>query len=427
MKRIQLILIILLILTAHLGFTADSERGKLKFGFSERFRFVAWDNSINLDDDNEDAFAFTRHRTSLQLQWLARSNLELTVKWTHEFRVYLNPKEREFNIDEIFFDQLYLKWSHPGKLPVTLTLGRQNIMLGEGFIVMDGQPLTGSRSIYFNAARLDLDFSDRHRLTAFFSYVPERDDILPIINNRDQPLEEQSHTGIGIYYSGKLNKVGLEAYYIRKDTEANSSRPLESGIDTLGSRWSLPLAKKLSLTAELALQTGSMGEFHRSALGGYFHCDYRFADSMPILDTITLGGIYLSGDDPSTGKMEGWDPVFSRWPKWSESYIYTLIREQGVAYWSNLNTIYLSLLSRLTRDITLQLSYFKLRAHRAAAPEFPGGDGKERGDLLIAWLKFDITRNLKGHFLWEHFKPGGFYFPGADGYHWLRFELMLRF
>ena len=32
---------------------------------------------------------------------------------------------------------------------------------------------------------------------------------------------------------------------------------------------------------------------------------------------------------------ENWDPLFSRWPKWSELYIYTQFRETGVAYWTN--------------------------------------------------------------------------------------------
>ncbi len=37
----------------------------------------------------------------------------------------------------------------------------------------------------------------------------------------------------------------------------------------------------------------------------------------------------MSGDDPSTDDNEGWDPLFSRWPKWSELYIYSLATEGG--------------------------------------------------------------------------------------------------
>jgi len=29
--------------------------------------------------------------------------------------------------------------------------------------------------------------------------------------------------------------------------------------------------------------------------------------------------------------------LYSRWPKWSELYIYSQVPEKGVAYWTNLN------------------------------------------------------------------------------------------
>jgi hypothetical protein len=41
--------------------------------------------------------------------------------------------------------------------------------------------------------------------------------------------------------------------------------------------------------------------------------------------------------------MEGWDPIFSRWPKWSESFIYTFTRESRPSYWSNMSSLYASL------------------------------------------------------------------------------------
>ena len=81
---------------------------KFKLSFIERFRFVGWDNTINLSDESGDGFAFTRHRTSLMGTWVPNGNLEFAVKLTNEFRVYLSPKEREFNFHEVIFDQFYL-------------------------------------------------------------------------------------------------------------------------------------------------------------------------------------------------------------------------------------------------------------------------------------------------------------------------------
>lgn len=397
---------------------------KWQINFSERFRMESWDNAINLDENAADATAYTRHRTSLSLRWLPSQNLEFSVKWTNEFRNYLTPKTIKFNINEVFFDQLYVKWAEVGRLPLTLTLGRQNIMLGEGFVVMDGGPLDGSRSCYFNAARADYRFNDKHGLMAFYCYQPETDDLLPIIHSQDTPMVEQPEQGLGLYYTGKLNKTSLEIYAIKKDIKPTVKRPVKSHINTLGTRIILPMVSRLSLTAEGAYQFGSQNEFDRSALGGYFHLDYQFNEKIPLLRTFTLGGIYLSGDDPATAKVEGWDPLFSRWPKWSESYIYTLIREHSVAYWSNLNSLYVSLLLNFTERMNLILTWHHLGANERNFAAFPGGNGQTRGDLLIGRLDFKINRYFSGHFIWEHFNPGNFYFKDASMYNWLRFELM---
>lgn len=426
MKNLMLILMMLLVLTGGIA-GAEESSSKFKLSVIERFRFVGWDNSINLSDENSDGFAFTRHRTSLMGTWVPNGNLEFAVKLTNEFRVYLSPKDREFNFHEVIFDQLYLKLKNVGKLPLTLTLGRQNMILGEGFVVMDGHPLDGSRSIYFNAVRADYQFNKKHRLTVFYTYQPETDTMLPVINNKDAPLIEQPEQGVGVYYSGTFRKTGVEAYFIRKDVKSTDDRPVESGINTLGARVRLLLASKLSLTAEGAYQFGTWGDFDRAAMGGYFHLDYNVGENVPLFKKITVGGIYLSGDDPSTEKMEGWDALFSRWPKWSESYIYTLIRENGVAYWSNLNSLYVSFLMDFTERMNLILTWHHLGAGEVGGGVFPGGFGKTRGDLIMAKLNFKINKYFSGHFLWEHFKPGNFYFEGASNANWLRFELIYKF
>lgn len=344
-----------------------TEKSKLKLTFTERLRFVSWDNAVNLDNDIDDTSSFTRHRTSLMATWLPSRDLEVGVKLTNEFRNYLAPKNRDFDLHEIFVDQLYVKWKNFAKLPLTLTLGRQNIILGEGFVVIDGGPLDGSRSIYFNAVRVDYQIKKNHKLTAFFVYQPEMDNILPIINEQKAPMIEQPEQGLGLYYTGKIKKVGLEAYFIRKDIDHAEGRPMESGINTLGARVKVPLVdKKLSVTAEGAYQTGTYGDEDRNAFGGYFHLDYTFCQSVPFLRTFTVGGIYLSGDDLTTHKKEGWDPLFSRWPKWSESYIYTQIRENGVAYWSNLTSFYVSLVMDFTERMNLKLTW-----HRLGSPGSP--------------------------------------------------------
>jgi hypothetical protein len=406
----------------------ETKSPAFRLSISHRIRFVTWDNAIHLDEDAGSASTFNRHRTSLGLRFTPSQRWEAVLKVTNEFRIYHKPKGREFNINEFFVDNFYIK-GKPFSIPLTITAGRQNIMLGEGFVVMDGHPLDGSRSIYFNALRMDFSPARGHNLTAFYSYQPVTDTWMPVLNDRSQPLIEQPEEGFGLYYTGELGRKGLEVYLIRKIIRATEGRPIHSLFDTFGSRWTLPLGQGYSLTGEAAYQGGSYGDFDRSAFGGYAHLDLSLPEGSPLPGVLTLGGLFLSGDDPDTENMEGWDPLFSRWPKWSESFIYTLIPEYGgrVAYWSNLASLYSTVNLRLGSAAALLLTYHRLSAHRRRKAEGFFGTGRTRGDLFITKLNLKLTTHLTAHILWERFIPGNYYWEGADRYHWFRIEMMVLF
>lgn len=421
---------LLLILAAHVPAAEEPTEppvsSKFKVGFIERFRLVSWDNAISLDDSKDDGFMFARHLTSLSALWSLHQDWELFLKISNEFRIYSEPKGRDFTFSEVFLDNLYFRWSKPGGLPLTFKLGRQNIMLGEGFVVMDGHPLDGSRSIYFNAARIDILLSPRNNLTLFYTYQPVVDG-LPVLHGQDQKLVEQPEQGMGAYFSRRSEARGFDAYLIRKNVRSTPDRTIASNINTLGTRFVLPVLGVFSLTGEAAYQFGAFGDHGRSAWGGYFHLDYNSGRRRLPLPKFSLGSIYLSGDDAATDRMEGWDPLFSRWPKWSESYIYTLINEQGgrVAYWSNFFSVYESLQLRIFPWLNLILTHYNLKAALlpAGGVPFPGGSGKDRGSLWIFKAELRFHRHLTGHLLYETFSPGSFYFSEADRFFWLRFEL----
>ena len=197
----------------------DTPPSRLKLIFVERFRFEAWDNAVNLDDTAADGFAYTRNRTTLGLSWKAAKNLEVLGKVTNEFRVYLAPKDRAFNWHELFVDNLYVKWTIPGRVPFTVTAGRQDLNFGEGFVIADGTPGDGSRSYYFNALRLDADLGKSHRLTAFAHAQKATDRFLPVINARPQALAEQAGEGPG----------PLLCRHLRQDEARRLRRPQDDG------------------------------------------------------------------------------------------------------------------------------------------------------------------------------------------------------
>lgn len=434
MKRILLLLIFVQpILFAQ-------ENSKLKFSFSERFRIVSWDNAVTLSESSKKGSTFTRNRTSFMTKWFPNEKLEFGIKFTNEFRKYFTPNNVDFHINEIIIDQLYLKYNTEKIIPGQLTIGRQNIILGEGFIVLDGNPLDGSRSIYFNAVKIDLELNKNNSLNIFGMFQPVTDDFLPTLNgggvddkfklDDTYRLLEQKETGIGVYYTGNFDNLNLQSYFIRKNISDPdfSINQVESTINTIGSRFSAKINENFSLTTEFAYQFGDYDNLDRAAFGGYSYLNFQIKSGNFFLPKLfTFGGIYLSGDDPNTKKFEAWDPVFSRWPKWSESFIYTQILENAgkVAYWSNFASIYAEIKFVFNENIKLNASYHHMMAPETHSTDlFTSGGGSNRGDLLTAKLMYKINKSLSGHILYERFFAGNYYFKGADNYNWFRMELM---
>ncbi|MGE5682482.1 MAG: hypothetical protein ACM34K_16555, partial [Bacillota bacterium] len=245
-------------------------------------------------------------------------------------------------------------------------------------------------------------------------------------------LIEQSEAGGGLYYTAKLGAANVQSYYMRKDyiEPDKSLSQSSSGLNTIGCRLNYMLNPNFSTTLEGAYQFGRSADKSSRAYGGYAYFDCNPMWQKKFLPaTLTAGMTYLSGDDPSTKDNEGWDPIFSRWPKWSDSYAYTLIKEfNKVAYWSNFASVFASLKFGFDEQLNFNLDYHHLMAPQLSASNvFPGGTGHTRGDLMIAKLLMNINKNLSGHLLFEHFIPGSYYFSGADASNWTRIELTYKF
>jgi hypothetical protein len=411
---------------------------KFKLSFMERLRIETFDNSVTLSRDAKAANSYLRVKTSLMGQWFPSENVEAALRLTNEFRNYFAPVTNTFHMNEVFIDQLYIKINTKAVVDGMLTAGRQNITLGEGFVVMDGSPLDGSRCNYFNALRFDWNLSKNNTLT-FLGIYDNKDDQLPVINGKDIDasflgdgtwrLLPQSETGLGVYYTGRMNNLDLQGYYIRKDY-VDPDRKIgqaKSSVNTLGGRLSASLCKNFASTVEAAYQVGKTGDNDKNAYGGYAYVDYMPLSERYLPKSLTVGTIYLSGNDPNTKKDEGWDPIFSRWPKWSESFIYTQIKEfGGPAYWSNLASVYLSVKFNPDDQTNLIFDYHHLLSSEDGINKGIMGTGNVRGDLFVAKVFYEINKNMSGHVIFEHFIPGNYYFKGANVSNWARFEFLYK-
>lgn len=421
--------LIVLINISGTGIHAEDGIKQFQLSLTHRMRIETTDRAVGLDADGNSGSSYLRNRTSIKAKTFPASNLEVTAQLTNEFRYYFVPEDIDFSLHEGFVDLLYAKWDSAANLPLSLSIGRQILSFGEGFVVIDGTPLDGSRSIYFNAARADWTFAPGHSVSLAYVNQPVKDKYLPLIHAQDVKLIEQPQQALIVYYTRSWGKSNVQAYFIHKESEQTADYSDARQVDCPGFRLQLPLTARATLVGEGAYQIGTNGASDQQGYGGYGYAEYATGWPIYLPKTVSIGGVYLSGDDPATDDDEGWEPLFGRWPKWSDSYIYTLIRERSVAYWTNLTSVFIRTTVPVATDLVLSLDYHHLAAPEMSDPakSFPGGSGTHRGDLLIGRLTHQMSPHLSGHVLFERFAPGDFYFTGADSYGWMRTEVMLRF
>ena len=59
-------------------------------------------------------------------------------------------------------DTLNVQWKKPLDLPATVTVGRQDINLGDNWLFGDGTPEDGSFTSFLDSARVTVDLKDQH-------------------------------------------------------------------------------------------------------------------------------------------------------------------------------------------------------------------------------------------------------------------------
>lgn len=443
--RTLIALVLPLILCAG-PFAADST-SVVKVGVTIRSRIETTDNASYLDFGMNKSTSYLRNRTGLTLQVFPTSHYEVGIRAINEFRYYFAPVDADFDLDELVVDQAYVTLHKISGSPMSATFGRQNIVLGEGFVVSDGGPLDGSRTAYFDGAHMVWRFSETSELGAIYVNQRKHDDFFSLISEREKLMSEQNEHAEILHAATHFQSTLLEGYLILKHNSGSASIP-DADFVCPGIRLQTQISPHASLTAEWAGQFGTWGLNDQRAFGGYAYTTLQTGLPIYYPKSLTFGFVYLSGDDYETPDHEGWEPVFGRWPKWSESYAYTLSRESGTAYWSNFVSLFARTSVALGTDLTLSLDYNYLLAPQKYDPikfiyqrqeyegewfsygrtiMFPGGHGKVRGHLFATKLAYQLKPRLSGHLIFELFRPGDYYFKDADRSAWMRMEMMLKF
>jgi hypothetical protein len=437
MRKVKLLLVFL---SFSITVFAD---GVFDYGFYLRLRQEYVENVFDFNkasimrDDN-----YFRLKASVWGKWNFSDDVNMFVKLTTEPKYYLSTTGqmsggKELKDQEIFFDNLYLDVKNAFGMPVDLRLGRQDFLMthGEGFLIMDGTPSDGGRSLYFNAAKATLKFDEKNSLDIIYTQNTYQDEYLPLINDQDRNIiyPKMDERAVILYGKFKVDdNLSVEPYYIHKieDAHTRAGNYIEKlKLNTVGKRAVYNFAP-WSLRGELAYQFGEYDDNRdRSGLGGYIFLKRAFTETK-LSPTLDIGYAYLSGDgNPYAGdKDKGWNPLFSKWPWLSELYVFHSAIERGeVGYWTNLQIWRAKTDMKMTDKTGFCLAYNYLRANDNPAPAVFFGTGKERGHLGQVQLTHKFNKNIDGLLLLEYFKPGNFYASDRDNALFFRWQLQMNF
>ena len=269
-------------------------------------------------------------------------------------------------------DTLNVQWKKPLDLPATVTVGRQDINLGDNWLFGDGTPEDGSFTTFLDSARVTYDLKDQHTTIDAIGIVQSGrpDAWLPTIgpsttqggNPNAYLLTDQNEKGAVLWIANKsLPAANVDGYFIYKHDSALNDAPASlftdnADIYTFGGRVSGLVEEHLKYSAEGAYQFGrkqyvwsnlqevvgapppalSDSNFHNlSAFGVKSKISYLFKDKLN--DQLSMVFEFLSGDNPKTGNDEMFDVLWGRWPQWSEMYnIYSYVNETRVGQTANL-------------------------------------------------------------------------------------------
>lgn len=460
----------------------------LSMGLDFRFRIEYGENwnSLNdsdgpdaMDDDNHE-FEYERYRTRWWTKWAFGEDFSINTRLTWEFRTWDepehktwysytrpgddNPNLRETNLDEALLDWFNISWRNVFGLPVNATIGRQDMFdqgrpaFGVGWLIMDGTPLDGSRTLYFDAARFTFNLTDAKTVLdlIYVDQSAKSDRWLKPICDQDRAVTEQDEHGAILYLKNKsIDKMQLEGFFIYRDDNAfdghlsNIPKAFErrwsrkAEIFTYGAAIAGTPEEHWRYRAEGALQGGhrqneytGQSQGINNAYGALATLEYLFKDAHDNATHVTYE--YASGDDPGTGgRNEQFDLLWGEWPRWSELLIYTATLETSPAELTNLHRLNIGHRFNLTKQWTITLDYHALWADQpgdsiAKGPtglnvadrnEFHEGQ-RFRGSLFTGWAKYKFSDQLYGHLLGEYFIPGPYFqSPSNDDAFFLRFNL----
>jgi len=387
----------------------------LEAGADFRFRIV-YDEARKLDKEatGHDRVN-TRYRARAWTKIKKSENVDFNIRLITEPRYYHRPpsKDKQFIRHEALFDRLNIAWRKAFGLPLTAIIGRQDIKLGSGLLILEGTPLDGGRTKCFDAIRLIYGCQSRDT-TINLIWVENHGDSaewLKPFNDRDIDFIEQDERGLIFYVSDKSRKkTQLDGYFIYKnDHERNRSSGTEGNIYTLGTLIKVNVDNHWNYQLEFAPQFGHKNGKDLNAFATSNRLTYNFNDEKK--NKVHFGYEFLSGDeDPDKNFDRVWGRCDDLWSKLYQCTIDSIDGRSGDS--SNLHRLNLGWVTQPTKKLKIETNYHLLFADENTMAGGTGGlskSGNFRGQLIRAVANYKVKKHISHRFELEFFFPGDFY------------------
>jgi len=419
--------------------------------------YSLWRQHYDLDkdggtytDDAENGF-FTV--TALQVNADLTDNVSAVVRVANQ-RFWDSGETGSYDTTQydLDIDLAYIQIKEMFYSPLTVTIGRQDLWFGKGFIVgtkmidpelglAEGSDWAGTEYTEFtafDAIRATLDY-DPWTIDLVYSKIYEED-----ITDTDPVNDDTDLYGVNVGYQFDSYNGEAEAYFWWKHDRQglDTMRDKINTIGTVGGRGSFDPVENATIGLEGAFQFGDyFSTAAYTADSSYNHtrsrrawaadasAEYRWP-TWTWKPKVGIEYIYYSGEKNleagSTDEWNGWDPIyrgkFDTAIREFQNLFYTtavmssaLIQNQNSGF-SNQHQIIVFGQIKPAEDLTLDArwAYFLLAEEYNTGVEATTAGSDEVGCELDLQLTYDYTEDLSFGLLTAWFWPGDLYASGHD-------------
>jgi hypothetical protein len=401
-----------------------------EWGADLRLRGTYIRNHVTLDrDDPINDWNWLRQRARVWSRIAPDESLEFNLRAAWEGKYFDKPDAFDtWNPTSVVLDRVNVRWTDDSVLPFTLQAGRQELMAGDGWLLMDGAPLVGSSYFYFDSVRATatLDEIDTEIDVAYIDQDAEGDGWIPPIYDRDIPITEQDEIGAVVQVVHRsIPRTRLDGYFLYKNDDPVLANGNEGEIYTVGGGGEYRFDERTRWSGTVAVQFGDRNDRTHQALGALTRLDHDLEDAWG--SSLHLDYEYLSGDDPDSAANEAFDILWGRWPRFSEMILYTYIGETRIGDYTNLHRVAAGWSGEPHERLGLRADWQFLFADENTLAGQPGFDesGKFRGQLWTGRASYRFSEHVSGHLHGELFCPGDYTTDDRnDTAYFFRLELM---